>query len=356
MKYTTRDYLDIVAPHVPQRLIDVNSMNRLAELAATLPPSSNFGFECKLGSPAPTADFLIAVIASDGSRGAWAEEARQARGRRSHPAWEKVQRFLADWERSEGGFEPIYDTWLEFDMDGQDSEEPVPSFFFGFDHTRNDNYPDTTRTMVERLRAAPLPSAGLDTLSACFKELPQRAQVFQIGLMLSRPTDAVRLCIKRLTAEQIATYLSHIGWPGSVAVLQRQLESIAPLVDGMGLDLDIGQSVLPKIGIECSIRDGSDGRDKVKAFLERLSTEGYCTPGKGTAILEWLGLCTERTDRERWPAHLIKASEGLGPEVLSSFARTLNHIKINYESDQEIAAKAYLGVRHYWIRTRAGTS
>lgn len=130
MIYTTRDYLSVIAPYLPPQLISPGNLRRIQQVAGILPPSSNFGFECRLGSAVPEMDLLVAVVPSDGSRGAWAGRNSLApipQVVRSEAAWQRVQSFLADWDR--GALEAVHDTWLEFDMDSQSSTLPIPSFF-----------------------------------------------------------------------------------------------------------------------------------------------------------------------------------------------------------------------------------
>lgn len=357
MRHSTLDYLQIVAPYIPPQLMSARSVTAVADVAAVLPPSSNFGFECRLGSPAPEADFLVAVIPSDGSRGAWAGENPRcvlpaAVG--ANAAWKKVQSFFADWHLGRDGLGPVHDTWLEFDIALAGPALPVPSFFFGFDDTVEQNHPELTEALVERLRERPLGNGRRERLRDCFAALPPHGVIFQVGVMLSRPTDEVRLCTRRLTPEEIVEYLEHVGWPGSGDELRRSLEALAPFVDAVSLDLAVGEAVFPQIGLECNVWDGPGGRAKVGALLDFLGTASVCVPDKKEALLRWLGYCTERSDRPRWPAYLLKASQALGSEIVSTVARTLNHVKVSHQPGHPMTAKAYLGVRHVWARADAG--
>jgi hypothetical protein len=355
MRYSTLDYLQIVAPYIPPQLMSARSVAAVADVAAVLPPSSNFGFECRLGSPAQEADFLVGVVHSDGSRGAWAGEnprcvLPEAAG--SNGTWKKVRAFLADWHLGRDGLGPVHDTWLEFDIALEDPALPDPSFFFGFDDTVEQNHPELTEAMVERLRERPLGNGTRERLRDCFAALPPHGVIFQVGVMLSRPIDEIRLCTRRLRPEEILDYLENVGWPGARDELRRSLDSLAPVVDWVSLDFAVGETVLPQIGLECNVWDG--GRTKLHALLDFLSAASVCLPEKKEALLRWLGYCTERTDQARWPAYLLKASEALGQDVVSTVARTLNHIKVSHQSGHPMTAKAYLGVRHVWARAGAG--
>ena len=68
MPLSTLDYLAVVAPYIPPDMVSAENVAVISHVAAALPPSSNFGLECKLGNQAPEADFLVTVIPSDGSQ------------------------------------------------------------------------------------------------------------------------------------------------------------------------------------------------------------------------------------------------------------------------------------------------
>jgi hypothetical protein len=352
MKLSTLDYLSLVSPHLPPRLVSSASLDEIARLAALLPPSSNFGFECRLGSPEREADFLVAVIASDGSRAAWASQNGLSVPPGPQPpagAWQRVGPFLADWHGGQAELAPLNDAWLEFDVGPPGSLLPEPSFFFGFDTAAGRNHPALCLALVERLYEKPLPAVRRAKLESCFAALPAGAVIFQVGAMLARPGLEVRLCLRRMTAAAIRNYLEELDWPGSPAFLAEQMAELQPLVDGaLNLDISVGEQLAPAIGLECGIEDGPGGRAKAVALLAYLEAQGACLKGKGEAIFDWLGYSTEETETGRWPAHLLKGSRALGPHTVSTFARTLNHFKITCQAGQPLGAKVYLGVRHFW--------
>ncbi len=357
MKLTTQDYLRVVSPCLPSRLISSQYVAWISRVAEVLPPSSNFGFECSLASPVPAADFLVAVIPSDGSRSAWAGEnplAGPPPETDSDSAWKSVQRFLGAWSH-EAALAPIHDTWLEFDIAEPGSNLPEPSFFFGFDDRADRNHPDLVVALVERLLTRPMGERRRQKLLSCFSALPENGLIFQVGLLLARPTDEIRLCTRWLARDEILSYLQRIGWGGSIAELSLLMTELAPLVDAISLDISVEDSVSGSIGLECTIHDQPEGRKRVDSFLQYLVARNACLPAKKEAIFEWLGFSTQESDESRWPTHLLKASRSSSVEGMSTFARTLNHIKISFESEKPVSAKAYLGVRHFWARRVAGT-
>lgn len=351
MRYATSHYLDVVRSYLPPPLVSSQAVSRVQAVAELLPPSSNFGFECRLGSAAPEADFLVAVIPSDGSRSAWLGENPLAvvpPQMRTDPTWAKVRDFFSAWVQKYGN---ISDAWLEFDLEGTASNVPPPSIFFGSDQDGHQKHPDIALSALRLLLERPLPPAMQERLRACYAALPAESLLFQVGAMLARPTDAIRLCINRIHPEHVVGYLERIDWPGPSKQARQFVAELAPLVDRMGLDFDLSPAgVLPKFSLECALSGKDVGQVRLAMFLAHLVEKGLCLPNKAEALRQWLGYCTDRTDRPRWPAYLLKATHHLGPETMSTFARTLNHIKVTWAPGEPLVAKAYLGVRHFWVR------
>ena len=56
-------------------------------------------------------------------------------------------------------------------------------------------------------------SAWQENLAQCFAACPDGVFVSHIGAMLSRRASALRVNVKRLRLDTLATYLRQIGWP-----------------------------------------------------------------------------------------------------------------------------------------------
>jgi hypothetical protein len=238
---------------------------------------------------------------------------------------------------------------LEFDLADAAPLLPVPSVFFGPQPLQaHTPHAWVTDTAIPLLRGAPLPAAIGRRLTHCVAALPGEAYVFQIGLMLARQVDAVRVCVRNLPAVHLEGYLHRIGWDGAAAGLAPLVATLARLVDRLDLDLDVGDTVLPKLGLECYIQAGPEGCDKLTHFLEYLTAQAWCCATKCDALLDYAGYVQERADPARWPRHLWHASQLLGPGMVSLFLRYVHHIKVVYHPDGHGDAKAYLAVSHLW--------
>src|SRR5439155_14609912 len=149
---------------------------------------------------------------------------------------------------------------LEFDLrDASPSEVPVPSAFFAPCRglTRTDAAGDGLSAAwvldpaLRLLRGVMLPPAAARTVAGCVGALPAGAHVFQVGLMLARPVDAVRLCVRDLEFSDLPAYLARVGWPGTWEEARTALAPFAELATRTALHLDVGSAVYPRIGLEC---------------------------------------------------------------------------------------------------------
>ena len=145
-------------------------------------------------------------------------------------------------------------------------------------------------------------------------------------------------------------YLTVVGWPGDGADLRGVLEPLASSVDRMALAIDVGDAVRPKIGLECSVDGNRQPRRKPRwgAFLNSLVLSGLCTEDKREALLAYPGYVDEAAHTVPWPAALRQASQLLGGRSLSTFVRSLHHVKIVYRPGEQLEAKAYLAGNHHW--------
>ena len=323
---------------------------------------NTFGFECRLGEENPRADFLVHARAS------WGRDSLSGLNPTGSlpgylmedPVWHRVQAFGANWA---GPASPLYaaldNVWLEFDVDGPSGDIPRPSVFFGLpaNGLEGDDFEQALEgareTTVEALRllsGTELSPRVLETLTGCFRALSPPGHIFQVGLMMSRGADAVRLCVQLGTLERAVEYLAGVDWPGSVTDLQDVLGPVARIVDRVSVDIDAGETVHPKVGLECYFdgnrQPGTEPRWEV--LLDHLVANNLCTSEKRKALLAYPGYADERTANVPWPEAPLRASRLLGGRSFSTFVRSLHHVKISYQPDEPPEAKAYLAANHYW--------
>jgi hypothetical protein len=357
-------YLELIKPYIPSQLISSDNWSNISEIARILPSAitSFFGFECRLGVEEAHADFLICADAAEAGRKILAGNNYSIElpdFLMAHPVWSNIHNLGTAWDTDTSPlYDKVRDVWLEFDIEGPPANIPIPSCFFGPEpiySTKSVNpqpHQWVTQTALKLLLNRCLPSQIESQLFNCFDLLPREAYVFQIGVMLARKSDLVRICIRNISSEQIIEYLTQLNWPGSISDLKTILAQLSSLVERIDLDLDVGEVILPKIGLECYLSRQPKLEPRWQLLLDYLVETGLCIPGKRDALDAYPGYIREKTNRELWPTHLLKLSNFLGPQYERVFFRGLNHIKIVYQPDKPVEAKAYLSVSHSLLNSQ----
>jgi hypothetical protein len=170
--------------------------------------------------------------------------------------------------------------------------------------------------------------------------------------MLSRVFQGVRLYLAGVRLDSIPTYLDAIGWQGDRSEVRDLLPWLSPFFEKVELALDVGEAILPRVGMECHVFGSSLPAAKAKwsAFLDVLVARGLCLPSKRDALLAWMGHAHARTLDGPWPADLRRRALAFGPDVSSVLTRTINHIKVVYQPGRPLEAKAYFNLLETWLR------
>lgn len=328
------DYLRVVEPHLPSELVSPEGVARLRALAAHLPPQSMVGFECPLAGDTQEADFAVALpadspgmkqLAGEGPKNALLDDLR------ANPIWQRISTLCAHASaRHSVPHDRLGTIWLEFDVQQQDPGVPVPNVLFGLSsagHVEPAMRREAVEPALEILMGGPLPRGVRDMLERCFSARPAGSHLFQLGVMLRRRVDGVRVCVVNLSLRDIGEYLNCLGWTGQREDLMDALSPLTNHALRVALGIDVGETVLPRIGIECYLHHGNrtrvDGR--WTEFLDLLVARGMCRPDKRDALLRWPG---QTSARFLWPV---------------TVARGLNHIKLVYQPGHPTQAKAYFG-------------
>lgn len=319
-----------------------------------MPPVSASGFECRLGVPEPLADLGIRFMAADGTRallvGHEGSDYHLPVDFLSHPVWQRLQHFSRRWEEPGSALgEEVADIFLEFDVSGEPPPVPVPSFFIEYEKRAHQRLA-VLEESLGLLWGEPLEPRVYEQVRSCFEALPQRASVCAVGAMFSRQFPGVRLCLQGLEPAEVGAYLERVGWPGERAGLESLLEKVAGRVDRVSPCLDVGERVLPRVGLECALSEGSwEEPERWALLLERLMEQGLCLPEKAAALRAWLGHTYLRSSPEALPGSLRALAQELSPHALPVFLRRINHIKLVYQPGQAPEAKAYLALLQFWL-------
>ncbi|MDB9524586.1 hypothetical protein PN498_01180 [Oscillatoria sp. CS-180] len=364
-------YLDLVKPGVSEQLIDAAHWADIEAIAQWLPgPITNFfGFECRLGDPIPQADFLLSVGSEEvgqrilaGQSPRYPLDAALLR----EPVWQQVQQFTQTWLDAASDLYPnVNNLWLEFDVNGSSAEPPIPSCFFGsqtifvspdtVEHATEPPHHWVSRTAIAQLQGQPMDAALEAQLLHCLDALPVGSHVFQVGLMLARQVNMVRICLRNITPKQVLNYLARLDWQGDLETLLLYLIKLSQRVERVDVDLDVSpQGISPKLGLECYLQAQPQLNPAWSQLLDYLVTEGWCLPEKRVALLKYPGFARERDHRDRWPSYPRQLSQFLGDRREGVFFRGLHHIKLVFHTDRIVEAKAYCWVSQQLIGKPTG--
>lgn len=343
------DYLRVVAPHILSPLVSRKAFSNIQALAQSLPPLSVAGFECRLGQAQSRVDFFVCspCIVLNLPKVVF-----------THPTWQTFRQFCQDWTDLETDLRRIVEyIWLEFDLIGKPLQVPIPCISFTL---KQKTVGDcrlreiAIKSLIKLLQ--PCDSLLLESnIRTCVDSLPNGARIAHMGVMLSRPAKAVRLVVKGISPQQLPDYLRQIGWKDPTNTLPTLIPNLCNFVDSIALAFDVGESIYPRIGLECFLNKQSF-IDKLgwQSFLDDyLVKEDLCTPGKRNALLAWPGLSQKADQPELWPNSLNQLDSLFGAKALSVFCRTFSHLKIVHLPGSPLSAKAYLFLEHLYLERDA---
>jgi hypothetical protein len=335
--YTVADSLAAISPCLPTGLVGPESLAAIGLIADRLPAGlcECFGFEIRIGEVQARTDFALQVS----TPAAWrllaglSASSPVAHGPAAS-AWERITAFGTAWCESGGQLpEVIPSAWLEFDIEPSSPRRGIPAVFLELG-PRVDNAAaaQLALTMIPELAAAPISPSGRRAFAACVENLPPDASISQVGTMLSRSVAALRLCASGLEPSAIPAYLGSLGTPGLPGLAERILAAAPVAGERLKVDLDIFDSVRPRVGIEYAVPDSRqlDGQQEPRwhQLLDRLADAGLCTPAKRDAVLEWSGAV-----RVKFPHR---------PQPVTAF-RGISHAKVEADAEGRLGAKAYVG-------------
>jgi len=353
------DHISIASPFLSEDLISEGNFEHIQELAKVFPGNltSFLGFECRLADPTARADFAFAISGVNGDRNVFVnllQDPHFSAKFLHHPEWQQISNFAASWADPHSDlYENVKCFWLEFDMPENPTGIPVPSVFFGpaKPHgatNESTQYRWLTQTALPLLKGGALSETVEQKVMDCIEKIPGAAYLFQVGTMLSREVQTVRVYINRIAPDQIIPYLISIGWADDAGAFAQVIEEIADKADRFVISFDVQEDGIgSKIGIECSFNESQYLlNSKWERFLEYLVTKGLCLPEKRDALLKYSGVeNAEIEDTTMKP--LTSASRSLDEVLSSAIARFINHVKLVYRPGQPLEAKAYPAVRYF---------
>jgi hypothetical protein len=336
-----------LARGAPWGFLPPSAEARVLAVAARFPAAATgfFGFECRPGGHLAETDFLFCTAHGSGEPEALAEALRTAPF--GAAPWQDLGRFCTAWSTEATLAERIENLWLEFDLAGgtsPPSELPVPSVFVG----ARVGGPEAERLewlfeAAALLGGAALPAQVRRAVADCLATLPEGGTLFQFGLMLSRPARQLRLCLRDVPAEQLASMLDAMHWQGA----RQALATLVARTEGaeLRLGLDVTDRVLPRLGME--IRPARP--EAAGAMHAALRTFGLAGEEELRELSRWWGLAHQQILRAAWDERLAHHPACPGPAHRGAILRNEHHVKITIEEDGAMAAKSYLAARLVWL-------
>lgn len=340
MNSSMADYLKVVTPHLHHELVSPLALSSIQALAQLLPPFSVAGFECRLGAEQSRVDFQVNLPHP---------KTNLPENLLSSPVWQFFQDFCWEWAEPTSFLHKSVDNlWLEFDLEEKPSQIPIPCIFLALNQQKVSETQGIMSTALRLLNDST--SSVLESnLRLCINSLPSGANITHLGAMLSRTTKTVRVNVKGIPPEQLLDYLTEIGWTDTQNTFSPVVSNLTKLVDEIVLTFDVGETIHPRIGLECFLEKQPINEPRWQLFLGYLVDQGLCSPTKKNAFLAWHGFSQKSDQPELWPKNLDWGNRFLGSKALSLFWRAISLIKIVYQPGSPLEAKGYLAFGHRWF-------
>ena len=337
--------IETVASRLAPSLVCRDNVESILTIARAVPSWQCAGFECRLGAPAPRADFGVHLRRQHGmpfTANAAGSDAggTEARDPAAADAWQRLRRFADAWaDRRTLIAQAIPAVSLEFDThEERGARLAAPSMFvsmrFG---PRGPGRPaGTCRTVVDAVLEALGVDAGgaLATLNRCLEVLLPKVPFLQLGVWLARPVDTFRICAPGLALRDIPAVVRALRWSGPADAYAAHWRELLEFGHRGALHLDVGTGISPTMGLEVNFGEASaswrrhDPDDT--RFFDYLVEKDMCLRDKRDDVLSWVGG--------------FRVEGGSGADDAALFLRTVSHVKLVFQPDRLPQAKAYLAV------------
>ena len=340
-------------------LITVDKFQEILSIAKNFPGNvtSFLGFEIHLKDATQRADWAFAVSGDGSDREVLVNLMKNGQLHQQflqQPEWRHIAEFSEAWADQTSVLQKhIKCFWLEFDMPDTLPTIFIPSVFFGPEKLPEgiasnevSQYHWLIDSALPLLRGQQLSKKIQHHVLNCIKKLPATASLFQVGTMLSRSSNDVRLYINGIHPKEIIPYLKALGWSDETGEFQSLIDNLQDKADRFVLSFDVNETGIgPRLGIEfsfASIRYHQETR--WKKLFDYLVEKGMCLPEKRDALLGYSGVeYTNISGSVMKP--LTSASRHLNDLLSSRLVRYISHIKIVYHPGRALEAKAYPAVR-----------
>jgi len=341
-------------------LISPEKFQDILSIARNFPGNvtSFLGFEIHLGDARQRADWAFAISGAEGDREVLVNLLKNGNLPKQflqQPEWRHISDFSTAWADQNSVLQKqVKCFWLEFDMPDTLPDMLIPSVFFGPEKlpegiasNETSQYTWLVSTALPLLRGRCLSRAMERRMLNCIKKIPETASLFQIGTMLSRSTNDVRLYINRIHLKRIIPYLNALGWSDETGEFQSLISDLENKADRFVLSFDVtDKGIGPRIGLECSFASNRFHEEtRWNELLNHLVEKGTCLPEKRDALLQYPGIESSEDFSGSIMKPLASASQHLEVILSGTLIRYISHVKIVYLPGRSLEAKAYPAVR-----------
>jgi hypothetical protein len=318
LSLTWGHWLAVLGPHLAEPLFHPAALQRLRRLARRLPGQGLAVLEIRLASDGAPIDLSLGL-----------QKPAHALALANRVAPRHLQSLLSRWAEPESSFASASSIWLEFDLDREPAKVPLPIVCAKLRSDVDRRW--LIDTHFPALHGRPLTGAQKNLVRLCDESLPAAADLLYAISLLARGTGDVRLEVCGLDPPGIAAYLQRVA-PGGVSWVQG-VASLFAGVERVHLTLDLGEEILPRLGITGSFPRLPGREPRWGELFERLVGRGLCRPGERDAALAWPGSESFWTAPAAWP-------KAVGPHGFCF--RQLSHVKVVCRPDRAPEAKVYL--------------
>lgn len=330
-------------------LVDASARSRIEQAVAGFAPVARIALELRLADGDQRIDLHQRITREHGEP---ALLAAHLADERANP----VSGFLADWAGNADGLaEAIEQIFLEWDLVDGAHGEPTPAVFLPVD-LRGDpatHCKASRRAMicdlVDRLQPG---GPARDAVETLCRALPPQCSISHVGAMSGRAAG-VRVNLRAIRCGALGAVLEAIGWPGEIAPAVAWFDRLAAGSDRVTVALDLGTSLLPRIGFEVFLDAAPEQEPRWAQLFDTLVRARLCAPDKRTALLAVSRRSLPEAPGQPWPAQWLLAAAASDPAMLPWFETQLSHVKLTLAPRGAVEAKAYVSAQHHWTRTQA---
>ncbi len=326
---------DKVLAHISEKLIAREYKKKILDFSNLLPQSfkfSSFILECPLTEKTNWADISFYVDLSQ--EHFFQDIPTLPLSWQSCEGWKQLSPFIKDcFEKGffSGFLFGIYNQiWIEFDVGSSRNYPFRPSFFLNTSKVKNNVLCSTIRVCTPYFKSS---GTSLEVLQTLSDLLIEGLAICQIGFMLSRSGNTLRVHIRGNDPHKIAKYISDIGISILSPSMFDLLKKMGPLVDSIGLNLDVAHNQLTsKIGLEFAIAYNCPKREeRWSQCFDILRSECKIDTEKQIAIQEWTGQTADYIGNSIYC-----------PYFWFVYSRSISHVKIIYDTESRPTIKIYL--------------